>query len=159
MRQPNPRTAEALENAPRIVVATVTLMEELAALLLAEVDIVTKRKLDEHPALLKRKQRLAVDYRANMKSFSDHPEILKDLDEDAKDILRTTSKKLAKATDDNARMLRAAIDATRGLIQNIIAMIKCEAMPEKTYKNHARSHLSLGSYSPKCAPIAVSRSV
>jgi hypothetical protein len=134
-------------------------MEELSRVLIAEIDIVTKRKMTEHPALLKQKQRLAVDYRSNIKSIAAHPEILKKLPDDAKAAVREMSQRLATAADANARMLRAAVDATRQLIQNVMAMVRCEALPRQTYKNHKKAHLQLGTYSPKCRPVAICRTV
>jgi len=151
--------ARSLEGAPKLVVATVGLMDDLTRILIAEIDVVTRKKMKEHPALLKCKQRLAVDYRSNMKSIAAQPEILKNLPDEAKDALREMSKRLAEAADANARMLRAAVDATRQLIQNIMAAIRSEAMPKQSYKNHAKSHLQLGTYSPKCRPVALSRTV
>jgi|GEM_PF-1168917 hypothetical protein len=153
------RIARALEGAPKLVVATVALMEDLTRVLAAETDIVTKRKMKEHPALLKRKQRLAVDYRSNMKSLAAQPDILKKLPDEAKAAVKEMAKRLADAIDANARMLRAAVEATRQLIQNVMAMVRSETMPRQTYKNHAKAHLQLGCYSPVCKPIAVSRTV
>ena len=153
------KIARALSGAPRLVVATVALMEELSRVLMAEIDIVTKRKTTEHPELLKHKQRLAVDYRANIKSIAAQPDILKKLPPEAKDALRDMAKRLAVATDANARMLRAAVDATRQLIQNIMVMVRSETMPQQSYKNHTKAHMALGNHSPVCRPIAVHRCV
>jgi hypothetical protein len=153
------KIARSLEGAPKLVVATVALMDDLTRVLIAEIDVVTGKKVREHAALLKRKQRLAIDYRSNMKSIAAQPDILKKLSDEAKDAVREMSKRLASAADANARMLRAAVDATRQLIQNVMAMIRSEAMPKQAYKNHAKAHLQLGTYSPKCRPIALSRTV
>jgi hypothetical protein len=153
------KIARALEGAPKLVIATVALMEELARVLTAEIDLVTKRRMKEHPLLLKHKQRLAIDYRSNMKALAAQPDILKKLSDAAKDAVRTMAKRLASAVDANACMLRAAVSATRQLIQNIMAMVKSEALPRNAYKNHAIAHMELGHYSPKCRPVAVSRTV
>ncbi len=159
MSQLNNKMPRALQDAPKIVVSTVALMDELASVLDAEFEIVTKRKMREHADLLKRKQRLAIDYRANMRTIGAQPDLLKNMPAEAKKAIRDAAKRLAKATDANARMLRAAVDATRTLVQNIVALVKSEALPEQTYKNHARAHLELGSYSPTCKPIAFNRTV
>jgi hypothetical protein len=159
MSPSNKKLAKALQNAPVIVAATVALMEELVRVLLSEVEIVSKRKIAEHAALLKYKQKLAMDYRANMKSIAAQPDLLKNLSDEAKAALREMAAMLAKAADDNARMLRAAVGATQQLIQNIVAMIKAEILPTQSYKNSAKAHLQLGKYSPTCQPVAVSRQV
>ncbi len=153
------KTMRALAGAPKLVVATVALMDELARLLLAEVDMVTKRKKEEHAALLKQKQRLAVDYRANMKAIAENPSLLKTLRDDAKTAVRESANRLASAADSNARALRAATSATRQLIQNIMAMVRSETTTSSAYKNHAKAHLELGCYSPTCRPVAVSQTV
>jgi len=153
------RIARALIGTPKLVSATVALMEELVHVLKREIDVVSKRKLKEHPVLLKQKQKLAMDYRANMKSLASQPDMLKALPLEAKNALRDMAKRLAEAVDENARMLRAAVDATRQLIQNVMAMVRSEVLPRQSYKNSARAHLELGNYSPTCQPIAVSRTV
>lgn len=153
------RIARALEGAPRLVTATVALMEELARVLIAEIEVVTKRKMDQHPELLKHKQRLAVDYRSNMKAIAAQPNILKQLPSEAKDAIREMAGRLAAAVDANARMLRAAVEATRQLVQNVMAMVRSETMPRQSYRNHTKAHMELGRYSPTCRPVAVSRTV
>ena len=151
--------ARALMGAPKIITATVALMEELVRVLGRKIEIVTKRRMSEHPELLKHKQRLAMDYRSNMKSIASQPDILKKLPGDAQEALREMSKRLAEAVDQNARMLRAAVDATRQLIQNVMTMVRNEVMPRQSYKNTAKAHLELGRYSPTCQPVAISRTV
>jgi hypothetical protein len=153
------QTLKVLQDAPKTVIALVALMEELVRVLLQEVDIVSHRKMKEHPDLLKYKQKLAMDYRANMKAIATQPDVLHKLTTEAKNILRALAKKLADAADVNARMLRAAVGATQQLIQNVVAMVKSEALPKNSYKNSATAHLALGTYSPTCQPVAVRRSV
>ena len=148
-----------LRGAPVLVTATVALMEELARVLFAEIEIVSKRKIKEHPELLKYKQKLAVDYRANMKAIAAQPDVVRKLSEEAKQIVREMARLLAEAVEANARALRAAINATRHLIQSVMAMVRSETMPRQTYKNHAKAHMQLGNYSPTCPPVAVSRTV
>jgi len=159
MSPSNKKAAKALADAPKLVSATVALMEELARVLIQEVEVVTKRMIAEHPALLKYKQKLAMDYRINIKALTAQPELLKKLSADARQAVREASQKLARASADNARILRAAISASQQLIQNIMAMIKTEVLSKKPYKNAAKAHLQLGIYSPTCRPVAISRSV
>jgi len=151
--------ARALQGTPKLISATVALMEELVRVLTREIDIVTHRKITEHPELVKYKQRLAMDYRANMKSIASQPDILTKISHEAQEAVREMARRLAVAIDENARMLRAAVDATRQLIQNVIAAVKIEVMPRQSYKNSNTAHLQLGNYSPTCQPVAVSRTV
>ncbi len=145
--------------APTLVVATMGLMEELIALMGREISLVTQRKLAEHAVLLKRKQKLAMDYRANIKSLAAAPQLLQSLAGEAKDVLRRLAKKLETAAQTNAQALSAIAQASEQLIQNIVAMVKTESLPKSGYKNLATAHLQLGTYSPTCPPLAVSRSV
>ena len=159
MSPSNKQLARALASAPKLVTATVALMEELARILTQEIDIVSNRRLTEHPELLKYKQKLAMDYRANMKSIAADPQLLKTLSEEAKEALRTVANKLAEVANRNAQVLNATVGATQQMIQNIMAMVKAEAIPKNSYKNPATAHLQLGTYSPTCQPVAVCRSV
>ena len=121
--------------------------------------MVSNRRLKEHPELLKYKQKLAMDYRANLKAIAAQPDIVKKLPGEAQDMLREVAQKLAKASEQNALTLRAAVAATQQLIQNVVAMVKTEIAATKSYKNPAKAHLMLGNYSPTCRPVAISRSV
>jgi flagellar biosynthesis/type III secretory pathway chaperone len=159
MSPSNKKLARALQDAPKLVSATVGLMEELVRVLLQEIEVVSQRKVKEHPDLLKYKQKLAMDYRANMKSIAAQPDLLKKLSAEAKQAVREMAQRLAEVADRNARTLRAAVGATQQLIQNIVAMVRTEVMPRQAYKNSAKAHLQLGNYSPTCQPVAVSRSV
>jgi hypothetical protein len=118
------KVARALEGAPRLITATVALMEALVRVLTLEIEVVTRRKLKEHPDLLKHKQRLAMDYRANMKAIASQPDILRKLPAVALDTVREMARRLAEAVDANARMLRGAVDATRQLIQNVVTITR-----------------------------------
>ncbi len=159
MSPSNKQAARALADAPKIVSATVALMEELARVLIEEIDIVTKRMVKEHPELLKVKQKLAMSYRINIKTIAAQPDLLKKLSAEAKEAVRDASQMLARAAADNARILRTAVNASQQLLQNIMSMIKSEVLSKQPYKNAAKAHLQLGNYSPTCPPVAVSRSV
>jgi hypothetical protein len=137
------------------VVALINLMEELIQIMVQEADLVNGRKRTEHAELLKRKQRLTVDYRAGMKSIAAQPEMLKELPEGTRRSLREVAQKLADVTDRNARMLRTAVMATQRLIQSIVSIVKQEAFTKTGYVNPKTAHLMLGTYSPVCKPVAV----
>ena len=137
--------------------AMLGLMNELAQIMAQEAEFVNKRDQTAHAALLKRKQRLTMDYRAGMKSVAAEPAVLKQLPEDLRLALRTSAQKLAEISERNARMLRTAVMATQRLIQNIVSIVKQEALTTPGYVNPATAHLALGTYSPICKPVAVSR--
>jgi len=137
--------------------ATLALMNELVQVMIAEVDMIMSRKLGEHRELLQRKQRLTMDYRANIKTISAQPDMLKQLPDSLRAALKTAAQKLADVTERNAKSLRGAVTATQRLIQNIVAIVKQEVLPKSSYHNPADMNAALGGYSPTCKPVAVSR--
>ena len=159
MSPSNKTLLRALTGAPKMVVATVALMEELVRVMTQEIDVVSKRKVTEHGELLKYKQKLAMDYRSNMRAIAAEPDMLKKISEEAKGVLREMAAKLSETAKKNALVLHAAVGATQQLIINVMAAVKAEAMPRQSYKNPATSHLQLGTYSPTCQPVALRRSV
>jgi flagellar biosynthesis/type III secretory pathway chaperone len=157
---PNDKSLErALRGAPKLVIATAVLMEELIRVLAKEVELVHAHKLPEHQVLLKEKQKLATGYRVNMQAISEHPEMLKSLTPEGKAALKDLAARLSDVSNDNAAVLRSAINAVKQLVANVMSMIRNTVMAPTTYKNTAKHYIQPGAYSPTCAPIAVSRSV
>jgi hypothetical protein len=144
---------------PPLVGSVIALMNELIELMAVEPELVMGRKFEAHKVLLKRKQKLTLDYRSSIKSLIGHPEILTQLPEDTRRTLKTTAQKLADTAERNARSLRAAVTAVQRLIQNIISYVKCEFLTNPNYKNPKTAYLELGTYSPTCKPVAVRRVV
>ena len=114
-----------------------------------------ERIIDE--IVRQRKQRLTVDYRAGLKSVAAQPEELKNLPPDVRSALKASAQRLSDATERNARMLRTAVLATQRLIQNIISIVRKETLAKPGYVNPNTAHLALGTYSPVCKPVAISR--
>jgi hypothetical protein len=157
--QPDRFSKKAGIPVPHPAVALIAIMNDMVELMAAEPDLVLNRKLDEHGKLLKRKQKMALEYRTIIKAISTKPEMLKEIPEDTRRKLKISAQKLAEESDRNSRMLRAAVTASQRLMQNIIAFIKSEVLPHNHYKNPKTAHLELGTYSPTCVPVAVRRSV
>ena len=133
---------------PPAVPAIIRLMNELVELMTAEPELVMGRKFDEHKELLKRKQKLTLEYRAVVKSIAAQPDMLKTLPEDVRRVLKTATQKLNETAERNARTLRSAVTAVQRLIQNIIGHIKTEVLTKPGYKNPNTAYLELGNYSP-----------
>lgn len=142
-----------------LITGTLAIVDSLVQLLVDEVELVKARKTVEHAELLKQKQRLTLDYRANMKSIAAQPELFKQASDETRAIIRNAAQRLADATDTNAKMLRSAITATQRLIQNIMSVVKKEKLTQPGYVNPNTLHLALGTYSPTCKPVSVSRTV
>lgn len=156
--KPNDKALEA-EKAAAITLAeaTVHLINELVQIMSLEVDLISARKNDEHRELLQRKQRLTMDYRANIKTIAAQPDMLKHLPDNIRAALKTAGQKLADVTDRNAKFLRGAVMATQRLIQNIVSIVKQEVLPKSGYGNPMDIQSSMGGYSPTCKAVAVSR--
>lgn len=140
-----------------ILKGTIALMEELVQIMALEMDLINARKYDEHKELLKKKQRLTMDYRANIKAIAVNPDMLKDVPENLRKAAKAAGQKLADASERNGKYLRTAVVATQRLLQSIISMVKKEVLPDVTYNNPNTAAFELGNYSPTCKPIAVDR--
>ena len=139
--------------------ALLAVINELVALMAEEAGLVMGRKFDAHRALLKRKQKLTLEYRAGIKAIAAQPDLVKHLPDDLRRKLKAGAQKLAESVDQNARLLRSTVTATQQLIQNIVSIVRSEVMPKLGYHDPRTAHLELGNYSPTCAPVAVRRSV
>ena len=96
----------------------IMLINELIQVMDSEIALIEGRKIKEHAELLKRKQRLAIDYRASVKSLSLQPDMLKQVPEDVRKIAREAVQRLTEASERNAKILRGAITALQRLIQS-----------------------------------------
>jgi hypothetical protein len=153
----NNRKSGITRATPVLIVSVLGLMNELIDVMAAEPELVMGRKFETHKVLLKRKQRLTMDYRASLKSLAAQPDMLKQLPEDTRQALKSAAQRLADTAERNARTLRAAVTAVQRLIQNIIAFVKSEVLTKPGYKNPNMSYRELGTYSPTCKPVVVSR--
>lgn len=161
MSQPTKPDAKAIEAEKAAAIAfaeaTIRVIEELVQIMSEEPELISARKNNEHKELLQRKQRLTMDYRANIKTIAAEPEMVKLLPDDVRASLKSSGQKLSEISDRNAKFLRGAVMATQRLIQNIVSIIKQEVLPKTGYTNPTDIQSTLGSYSPLCKPVAVSR--
>lgn len=153
----NSKTPQApqtpLEALEQLLSRTITMIDEMVTVLEEEIPLIEKRQNEEHAELLKRKQRLTLDYRANLKSLIAEPDLLKQLPDELRAKARLASERLAEAGARNARSLRAVITASQRLVQSIVALVKDEVLPQTTYSNMQAGQS--GSYSPTCKPVTV----
>ncbi len=154
---PKSNAGDAVAVATQALKGMMAMAEELVGLMEKEVGLIEQRKIAEHAQLLKRKQRLAIDYRTSVKSLSMQPDILKQIPKDLRSKAKAAVQKLTDVSDRNAKILRAAITALQRLIQSTIAIIKEEVLPKGSYGNQGASTRMMGSYSPTCKPVTVNR--
>jgi len=158
----NRTTAPALKpevsSMAHLLTRIVALIDDLVAVLNEEIPLVEERKRVEHAELLKRKQRLTLDYRASLKAVVLQPELLQQVPEDLRIKARVAGDKLAEASERNARVLRAIMTASQRLVQSIVAIVKDEVLPKSGYQNIQAGQMA-NSYSPTCKPVTVYQTV
>jgi hypothetical protein len=152
------RRPRALATLPPLVVSVMSMMNEMIEILATEPELVISRKFEAHQRLVKRKQKLAMEYRTSIRAMAAQPDMLRQLPDEARRRLKATAQKLADQAEQNARSLRAAVTAVQRLIQNIIAFVKKEVLTKPGYKNPKTAYLELGTYSPTCQPVVTRRS-
>jgi hypothetical protein len=136
-----------------IMKSLLVLIEDLAELMIAEIGLIETRKMPEHAELLKRKQRLTIDYRASIKSLALRPDIFRQIPDELRQAAKAAAQKLADACERNGRALRAAILAAQRLTQTIVGIVRDEMLPKGGYVNPQTAHMALGTYSPTCKPV------
>ena len=139
--------------------SVISLIDELVAVMNQEVSLVELRRAKEHAELLKKKQRLTVDYRAALKSIALQPQLLKQVPDDLRNAAKAAAARLAEASEKNSRLLRTAIVASQQLIQTIVGLVKEEVMPKGAYGNPFGQKQVKGAYSPTCQPVTGVRTV
>ena len=137
-----------------LVTRIIALIDELVAVMEEEVPMVEGRKRAEHAELLKRKQRLTLDYRASIKAIILDPTLLNQVPDNLRVEARKAADRLAEASNRNSRIIRAVMTASQRLVQTIVAMIKEEVLPKSGYSNKQTGQ-SGGGYSPICKPVTI----
>ena len=140
-----------------MIKALIALIEDLVQVMSNEIALIENRRMIEHAELLKRKQRLTIDYRASIKSVALQPDIFRQIPDDLRQAAKAAALKLAEISERNAKVLRAAMMAAQRLIQTIVGIVKDEVLPKGGYINPHTAHLVLGTYSPTCKPVTFSR--
>ncbi len=158
------RSVPSLENMDKeqlvkTIKRMIEITDELASIMIEEEKLVQARETKKHEELLKRKQRLTLDYRTSIKIFALKPDLLKDLPSDLRQAARANAKKLSAVAQRNANYLRGAILAGQKLAQTVIDIIRQEKLPKIGYANPMTAKLALGTYSPTCKSLAVNRRV
>jgi flagellar biosynthesis/type III secretory pathway chaperone len=135
----------------------VTLMNDLAKVMDEENTFVETRKFPEQKEIVRKKQRMSMDYRASMKSIAAQPDLLKRLPVELRNALKIAAVRLSEAANKNAQLLRMAMLGTQRLLQSVITIVKEENLPKAGYKDTRKGKGSLGGYSPTCKAVTVTR--
>jgi hypothetical protein len=151
-----PVPAQKQYHAPTVHLLTriIALIDEMIAVMEEEIPLVENRKRAQHAELLKRKQRLTLDYRASLKAIVLEPELLKQVPDELRAKARDAGDRLAEVSDRNGRTLRAIMMATQRLVQTIVSMVRSEVLPKSGYANTQPGYKE-SSYSPLCKPVTV----
>ncbi len=147
------------EDAKRMAQVLEKLMVSLSSLMEKETALLESKNLDGVAALREEKARLVRDYKMNIMTLSNQPDILKATSLETRARLRGIGEKLAGVTGKNALMLKAAITSTQSLIQTIIEAAREGMKTHDSYDDPRKASVALGVYSPLCDPVAVNRTV
>lgn len=102
--------------------------------------------------LLPEKREATLTYRALLGQAAEHPGLLAALDSEEKARLKAAAEALARATEANARILTAGIEANQRLVGAIAQAVRSKHVPADSYQSDGR----LGQAMPNGAPPAVS---
>lgn len=119
--------------APTEELQLLRLMGDLVTLLEREIVVVEERLSEELPDLVSRKQRLLVDYQAELKAATQQPEWLAKLPVPQKSRLRLLGETLQEVSSRNARVLKAAATATQRLLHGIMTSVRDEKCARTGY--------------------------
>ena len=123
----------ALDNKAEEELQLVRLMGDLVSLLEHEITVVEERLSEELPGIVARKQRLLMDYQAELKTANQ--EWLKTLPAPKKQLLRQMGEALRDASERNARVLKAAATATQRLLHGIMTSVRDEKCAPLGYQH------------------------
>jgi hypothetical protein len=132
-------------------------MAALSNVMTEETRLVKTQNVARLQELVAQKNRLVLDYRAQMKSIAQDPGLVKNAPREMRDRLLLEGTKLAEATGKNEKLLKTAVFATRLILKNIFGAIKEEALPVEGYGHlrQRRGHLPPNQMAPS---VIISRS-
>jgi len=139
--------------------ALIGVMSSLTNVMNNEIDLLKKRDYVAMNDVRQQKVRLFRDYCLQYQSLSQHPDALKQASQDTRTKLTVVAQGFARATERNTGELKAAVVATQSLLQTIMDAARKESNRSDCYVDTRKDPFMMGSYSPTCAPVAVSRVV
>ncbi len=160
MKQPQQTKQDAPASTPegvRLTVAVLSVMEALSRVMDQETDLLRKQDFEGLAEVRAEKAKWMRDYRASITTLTQRPELLKEVSAEERLRLRRSGEVLAVSAMRNAADLKAAIHATQALVQTVIGAARDQNKTNECYSDPRKTPLLLGSYSPSCKPVAVSR--
>jgi len=141
----------------KIAEAAMGLMLTLTQVMDKEITLLKDREYVEMEALRTQKARLIREYQVQHQMLGQNPDLLKQAPLAVRERLVKTAGAFAQATERNAKELKAAVMATQSLLQTIMRAARKENRKTDCYGDPRKDPMMLGSYSPMCDPVAVSR--
>ena len=102
----------------------ITITERLAELLHRENDALRNRRSKDVHDLLDEKATLSRVYETRFKALSDNPELIGEADLDIRERLQAAGIKVQELMDENAKLLKAAIEANRRVVELIADAVR-----------------------------------
>ena len=118
------------------------IIERLSDVLERENAALKDRKIEDFHALLDDKVTLSRVYETRMQYYNENPHELTNIAPELSDKLRTTGANISKLLQENAAMLKVAIEANRKVVDMIAAAVKSATPGPGTYGSNGISGLS-----------------
>lgn len=139
--------------------ALIGIMGSLTKVMDQEIEFLKTRNYVAMNDVRQQKVRLLRDYYHQHQVLDQNPETLRQAPQEKRTKVRIVADAFAQATERNTRELKAAVTATQSLLQTIMEAARRGSKRSECYVDTRRDPLMLGSYSPVCNPVAVSRIV
>lgn len=120
----------------------INVTDRLIDVLERENEILRERRHAELSGLLDEKETIARVYQARIMGLQEHPDQLDGVDPDDRDQLRKLATKVDRLINQNARMLEAAMTASRRVVDLVAEALRDTANPAGTYGKGGSTDLS-----------------
>lgn len=110
-----------------------SIMSRLCTVLQKENALMKQQRTSECAALFEEKEKAAAAYEQAFGFFARHKEILLDLPEKQRAIVKKAAQTVKRLSDENGRLLKANIDATQILLNAIVQDVKEQSKEKQMY--------------------------
>ena len=131
----------------------------LAELLAHENEALGNQRPRDVDSLLEEKNALINAYESRIQGLADDPDELAKVDPDLRERLRGLGDKLAALMDNNARLLKAGMEANRRLVHAVAEAVKSSRPRANTYSASGTATVNGNGAAPPSAPISLDRTL
>lgn len=136
----------------------IELTEDLASLLLQENKALREKRAVEATGLLEKKNELSRIYEARIESLGNAPELFAKADPKLVKTLRELGEKVNLMIEENAKLLKITIEATRRVVNMVADAVKAQHPGPATYSANGVAARGDQHSAPQSLAISVNRS-